>query len=103
MYLNFLVDDGCTKKCTVTDRCYNLKGKNNGNSCLQVLDYFHCKAHMHDFAEKYFGKARKEANHWVDKIMDWLKEDLSKEVLQELKTLLVKNESIAQTRDQLYQ
>ncbi|MEM0939123.1 MAG: hypothetical protein AAF600_04040 [Bacteroidota bacterium] len=44
-----------------------------------------------------FGKASK-ANHWFDKIMEWLKEDLCEEVFQELRTLLVKNESISQTR-----
>lgn len=30
--------------------------------------------------------------------MEWLKEDLCEEVFQELRTLLVKNESISQTR-----
>ncbi|MEM0940061.1 MAG: hypothetical protein AAF600_08685 [Bacteroidota bacterium] len=43
----------------------------------------------------YYGKASKEANQWVDKIMNWLKEDQSEEILQELKILLIKNESIA--------
>lgn len=71
--------------------------------CIQVLDYFHCASHVHEYATKYYGKADKQTLQWADKIMDLLKEDKSEEVLKALKTMLIKNESVGEKRDNLYQ
>ena len=70
--------------------------------CLQVLDYFHCKSHVHEYAANYFGKANDQTRIWTEQVMDFLHEDKVDQVLDLLKTMLTSNPSITDHKNNLY-
>jgi len=57
---------------------------------LQILDYYHCKEYLCEFAQKYFRK-KKERKKWIKQQEDKLFEDQVEEVIKEIRALPVKS------------
>ena len=65
----------------------------------QILDFYHCKEHLHSFAKDYFSE--QEAIEWVEKSMEKLKTEQVHTFLKELEELPVKNKSLEKNRNKL--
>lgn len=48
---------------------------------IQILDLFHCKQHLYDFAKIYYTKDEQQATKWVESCMDLLMNKKVKELL----------------------
>lgn len=56
---------------------------------LQILDYYHCKEYLCEFARSYF-KQKKQSDHWVDEQEQRLFEDKVDELISEIASLPIK-------------
>ena len=62
--------------------------------CIQILDYYHCKEHVFEFANKYFGQSAKEAKQFVDEVMDCFINKKVKEGIEKIRQLQAKGEQL---------
>jgi len=65
----------------------------------QILDYYHCKEHLCDFAKEYF--TEKEALMWVEDSTDKLKTERVDIFLKELEELPGKNKNLLKSKNKL--
>ena len=78
---------------------------NNIEACypesVQILDFYHCKEHIFEFAKVYFGKKEKELVEFVDQIMECLTNNKVKEALRNIKELPIRSKSTQQLQEKL--
>jgi hypothetical protein len=60
--------------------------------CVQILDYYHCKEHVFEFANKYFGQSANETKQFVDEVMDCFNNKKVKEGIEKIRHLKAKGE-----------
>lgn len=65
----------------------------------QILDFYHCKEHLHAFAKEYF--TEKEASLWVEESIEKLKTSQVERLLKELEEFPAQNKSIDNSRNKL--
>jgi hypothetical protein len=58
--------------------------------CIQILDFFHCKEHIFDFAKLYFGKNEKAITEFVGQIIEFLMNKKVNKAINALKELPIK-------------
>jgi hypothetical protein len=63
--------------------------KDSYPEALQILDYYHCKEYLCEFAEKYF-KNKKFRDQWIEQQEERLFNDQVDEVIKEIKALPIK-------------
>lgn len=56
---------------------------------IQILDYYHCKEYLCEFAQKYF-KKKKDREKWIEQQEKRLFQDKVDEVIEEIKALPIK-------------
>ena len=56
---------------------------------IQILDYYHCKEYLCEFAQKYF-KKKKDREKWIKQQEQRLFQDKIDEVIEEIKALPIK-------------
>ena len=66
---------------------------------IQILDFYHCKGHLHVFAKEYF--TEKEAQIWVEDGIDKLKTERVDIFLKELEKLPDKNKNLLKSKNRL--
>jgi hypothetical protein len=66
---------------------------------IQILDFYHCKEHLHSFAKEYF--TEKEGHIWVENAIEKLKTEQVESFLKELKKLSCKNENLLKSKNRL--
>jgi len=60
---------------------------------IQILDYFHCKEHIYDFAKLFFKKDKVKTDKFVDKIIEYLFAKQVDEALNEINSLKCSNKT----------
>jgi hypothetical protein len=66
----------------------------------QILDWYHCKEHLCQFAEKYFDDTL-ERRKWIDKQADLLYNSQTKEVVRNIQSLNSVNSEQQKAKEQL--
>jgi len=66
----------------------------------QILDYYHCKEHICQFAKENFGEEI-EKNKWIDECMKLLENEKVDTCLENLKNLKCKNKHLENEKDKL--
>jgi len=78
---------------------------NNINShypeSIQILDFFHCKKHVYDFAKEYYRRNEKKKKEFVDSIMNDLLNKRVSQAINKIRELPVKLKQIQEHKDNL--
>lgn len=69
-------------------------------NAVQILDFFHAKEHLCQFAKEYF-QCLDERKQWIDKQCEYLLEDKVELVIEGLQKMVVKNEKLAKQKTNL--
>jgi len=67
---------------------------------LQILDYFHAKEHLCQFANEYF-QCSDELEKWIKQQCDYLLDDKAERVIDVLKKMPVKNQKLKKKKTSL--
>jgi len=67
----------------------------------QILDYFHCKEHVSQFAKEYYSKNKKKGKDFLDQIMDDLMNKRVSEAINTIENLVTKAIKIKTHRNNL--
>jgi hypothetical protein len=68
---------------------------------IQILDFFHCKEHLHDFAKILFGSDTQGAERFVNQVIDHLLAQQVECALQEVSSLKSSSQRILQEKERL--
>jgi hypothetical protein len=66
---------------------------------IQILDFYHCKEHIYDFAKEYF--TEDERHLWVEEGIEKLKTEKVDDFLEELEKLPDKNKNLLKSKNRL--
>lgn len=67
----------------------------------QILDYFHCKEHIYDFAKLFFNNDKLKTDQFVDKITDYLFSLQVDKALEEISNLKSTNKTKLEKKEKL--
>lgn len=68
----------------------------------QILDFYHCKEHLFDFAKVYYNKDENLAKKWVDACIDMLLDNKVEELLASIEQLPCSRKEIEKEKVKLF-
>lgn len=68
----------------------------------QILDFYHCKEHLFDFAKVYYSKDENLAKKWVDACIDMLLDNKVEELLASIEQLPCSRKEIEKEKVRLF-